>query len=58
MVSVIAFAGAGPYLLNRTQRIAWLREMYPRGAESEVRKLLHNVLPRPYAEAPRQSADR
>ena len=45
VVSVIAFSGTGSYLLDRTQRIAWLREMDLLRAESEVRTLLHNVLP-------------
>jgi adenylate cyclase len=41
VVSVIAFAGAGSYLLDRTQHIVWLREMDLLRAESEVRNLLH-----------------
>jgi adenylate cyclase len=45
LVSVIALAGVSSYLLDRTQHIAWLREMDLQRAEGEVRNLLHNVLP-------------
>jgi adenylate cyclase len=49
LVSVIAVAGIGSYLLDRTQHIAWVREMDLQRAEGEVRNLLHNVLPRSIA---------
>ena len=45
VVSVIAVAGISSYLLDRTQHLAWLREMDLQRAEGEVRNLLHNVLP-------------
>jgi adenylate cyclase len=45
VLSVIAIAGAGSYLLDRAQHISWLREVDLQRAESEVRSLLHNVLP-------------
>jgi adenylate cyclase len=45
LVTVIAFAGVNSYLLDRTQRIAWLQEKRLLHAEGQIRNLLHNVLP-------------
>jgi len=45
VLSVIVISGVGPYMLDRTQRLAWLQEMDLKHAEGEVRTLLHNVLP-------------
>jgi adenylate cyclase len=38
-------AGVGSYLLDRTQRLAWLRQMDLASAEDRIRSLLHNILP-------------
>jgi adenylate cyclase len=45
LATVIAFAGVNSYLLDRTQRIAWLQEKHLLHAEGQIRNLLHNVLP-------------
>jgi len=45
LASVIGFSGVGSYFLDRTQRIAWLREAELARAEDRARALLHNVLP-------------
>jgi adenylate cyclase len=45
LVTAIAFAGVNSYLLNRTQRIAWLQEKHLLQADGQIRNLLHNVLP-------------
>jgi adenylate cyclase len=45
LVTAIAFAGVNSYLLDRTQRIAWLQEKHLLYTEGEIRNLLHNVLP-------------
>jgi adenylate cyclase len=45
VVSVISVSAVGSYLLDRAQRVVWLREMDLLRAEGQVRTLLHNVLP-------------
>jgi adenylate cyclase len=45
LCTVISFVGLGSYLLDRTQRIAWLRQLDLAEAEDRIRALLHNVLP-------------
>jgi class 3 adenylate cyclase len=47
--SLLAAAGSSGYLLDRAQRVVWLREMDLRRAEEQIRNLLHNVLPPPIA---------
>src|SRR5690242_18441861 len=43
--TAMTLAGVGTYLLDRTQRIAWLREVALAEAEGRIRELLHNILP-------------
>ena len=45
VLSVIVIAGVGSYMLDRTQRLAWLQGMDLQHAEGQVRTLLHNMLP-------------
>lgn len=45
MLTTAGFAGLGFYLLDRTQRIAWLRQLDLIAAQEQIRALLHNVLP-------------
>jgi len=45
LCTAISFVGLGSYLLDRTQRIAWLRQLDLAVAEDRIRALLHNVLP-------------
>ncbi len=45
MLTTTAFAGLGFYMLDRTQRIAWLRQLDLIAAQDQIRSLLHNVLP-------------
>jgi hypothetical protein len=50
MLTITAFAAIGFYFLDRTQRIAWLRQIDLISAQEQVRSLLHNVLPPSIAE--------
>ncbi len=50
MLTTTAFAGLGFYFLDRTQRVAWLRQLDLIAAQEEIRTLLHNVLPPAIAE--------
>ena len=50
MPTVTAFAAIGFYFLDRTQRIAWLRQIDLISAQDQIRTLLHNVLPPSIAE--------
>jgi class 3 adenylate cyclase len=50
MVTTAIFAGLGFYFLDRTQRIAWLRQLDLIAAQEQIRSLLHNVLPPTIAE--------
>ena len=50
MLTTTAFAGIGFYFLDRTQRIAWLRQLDLIAAQEQIRSLLHNVLPPVIAE--------
>lgn len=50
MLTTTAFAGLGFYLLDRTQRIAWLRQLDLIAAQEQIRSLLHNMLPPAIAE--------
>ena len=50
MLTTTAFAGLGFYFLDRTQRIAWLRQLDLIAAHEQIRSLLHNVLPPAIAE--------
>ena len=50
MLTITAFAAIGFYFLDRTQRIAWLRQIDLIGAQDQIRTLLHNVLPPSIAE--------
>ena len=45
LCTAISLVGLGSYLLDRTQRIAWLRQLDLAQAEDRIRALLHNVLP-------------
>jgi len=45
LCTAISLVGLGSYLLDRTQRIAWLRQLDLAEAEDRIRALLHNVLP-------------
>jgi class 3 adenylate cyclase/uncharacterized membrane protein (UPF0136 family) len=45
MLTITSFAAIGFYFLDRTQRIAWLRQIDLIGAQDQIRTLLHNVLP-------------
>ena len=45
LLSLLAAAGSSGYLLDRSLRVVWLREMDLRRAEEQIRNLLHNVLP-------------
>ncbi|MDH2385775.1 adenylate/guanylate cyclase domain-containing protein [Bradyrhizobium sp. CER78] len=45
LCTAISLVGLGSYLLDRTQRIAWLRQLDLTEAEDRIRALLHNVLP-------------
>jgi adenylate cyclase len=45
VLSLLVAAGSSGYLLDRTQRVVWLREIDLRRAEERIRELLHNVLP-------------
>ena len=47
---ITAFAAIGFYFLDRTQRIAWLRQIDLISAQDQIRTLLHNVLPPSIAE--------
>jgi adenylate cyclase len=47
LCTAISFVGLRSYLLDRTQRIAWLRQLDLAEAEDRIRALLHNVLPPP-----------
>jgi hypothetical protein len=44
VLSLLVAAGSSGYLLDRTQRVVWLREIDLRRAEERIRELLHNVL--------------
>lgn len=50
MLTITAFAAIGFYFLDRTQRIAWLRQIDLISAQDQIRTLLHNVLPPSIAE--------
>jgi adenylate cyclase len=50
MLTTTLFAGLGFYFLDRTQRIAWLRQLDLISAQEQIRTLLHNVLPPAIAE--------
>lgn len=50
MLTTTAFAGLGFYFLDRTQRIAWLRQIDLIAAQEQIRSLLHNMLPPAIAE--------
>ena len=50
MLTTTAFAGLGFYSLDRTQRIAWLRQLDLIAAQEQIRSLLHNMLPPAIAE--------
>src|SRR4029079_18193320 len=50
MLTITAFAAIVFYFLDRTQRIAWLRQIDLIGAQEQIRSLLHNVLPPSIAE--------
>ena len=50
MLTMTAFAAMGFYFLDRTQRIAWLRQLDLIAAQEQIRSLLHNVLPPAIAE--------
>ena len=50
MLTTTAFAGLGFYFLDRTQRIAWLRQLDLIAAQDQIRSLLHNMLPPGIAE--------
>jgi len=50
MLTTTIFAGLGFYFLDRTQRIAWLRQLDLVAAQEQIRALLHNVLPPAIAE--------
>jgi adenylate cyclase len=43
--TAMTLSGVGAYLLDRTQRIAWLRQVALAEADERIRELLHNVLP-------------
>ncbi|MCX7304583.1 MAG: adenylate/guanylate cyclase domain-containing protein [Hyphomicrobiales bacterium] len=45
LLTTTAFAALGFYFLDRTQRIAWLRQLDLIAAQDQIRALLHNVLP-------------
>lgn len=49
LLTVISLVGIGAYCLDRTLRIAWLRQIDLTAAEERVRVLLHNILPPPIA---------
>jgi len=49
LLTVISLVGIGAYCLDRTLRIAWLRQVDLTAAEERVRVLLHNILPPPIA---------
>jgi len=49
LFTVISLVGIGAYCLDRTLRIAWLRQVDLTAAEERVRVLLHNILPPPIA---------
>src|SRR5690606_12675352 len=50
MLTTTVFAGLGFYFLDRTQRIAWLRQLDLIAAQEQIRTLLHNMLPPAIAE--------
>jgi class 3 adenylate cyclase len=50
LLTTTAFAGLGFYSLDRTQRIAWLRQLDLISAQDQIRSLLHNMLPPAIAE--------
>jgi class 3 adenylate cyclase len=50
MLTTTVFAGLGFYSLDRTQRIAWLRQLDLIAAQEQIRSLLHNMLPPAIAE--------
>ncbi|MBL8577173.1 MAG: adenylate/guanylate cyclase domain-containing protein [Mesorhizobium sp.] len=45
MLTTATFAGLGFYLLDRTQRVAWLRQLDLIAAQEEIRSMLYNMLP-------------
>jgi adenylate cyclase len=49
LFTVISLVGIGAYFLDRTQRVAWLRQIDVAAAEERIRVLLHNILPPPIA---------
>jgi adenylate cyclase len=49
LFTVISLVGIGAYCLDRTMRIAWLRQVDLTAAEERIRVLLHNILPPPIA---------
>jgi len=49
LFTVISLVGIGAYCLDRTLRIAWLRQVDLTAAEERIRVLLHNILPPPIA---------
>lgn len=50
MMTTTVFAALGFYFLDRTQRIAWLRQLDLISAQEQIRSLLHNMLPPAIAE--------
>jgi adenylate cyclase len=49
LLTVMSLVGIGAYCLDRTLRIAWLRQVDLTAAEERIRVLLHNILPPPIA---------
>lgn len=49
LFTVISLAAIGAYFLDRTQRIAWLRQIDLTAAEERIRVLLYDILPPPIA---------
>jgi adenylate cyclase len=45
LFAVITFVAIGSFVLDRTQRVAWLQDLELQRAEAQIRTLLHNVLP-------------
>ena len=58
MLTTTVFAALGFYFLDRTQRIAWLRQLDLISAQEQIRSLLHNVLPRQLPQVARDRFDR
>jgi adenylate cyclase len=50
MLTTTVFAALGFYFLDRTQRVAWLRQLDLIAAQQQIRSLLHNMLPPVIAE--------